>query len=204
MRTWYSVSWSLSNSDFFFPQTSFSFSRVVLKDFPEPNFMVTIEKHLGLRPTYWRKCCHSCFILIGELCNTWFCGCVITYQFPGIVVPSFGEVCSYYFYYSKTYRLFLYRYMSRLAYCRTSAVMCMVGYILGLGDRHGENILFDAKCGDCVHVDFNCLFKKVSNDSKGGSLPKHNLKLSPKGYIKKFESFAKWLLQVTYHVIFIL
>ena len=52
--------------------------------------------------------------------------------------------------------------MSRLAYCRTSAVMCMVGHILGLGDRHGENILFDATCGDCVHVDFNCLFKKVS------------------------------------------
>jgi len=51
-------------------------------------------------------------------------------------------------------------YMSRLAYCRTSAVMCMVGHILGLGDRHGENILFDATCGDCVHVDFNCLFKK--------------------------------------------
>lgn len=69
--------------------------------------------------------------------------------------------------YSATNRLFLYRYMSRLAYCRTSAVMCMVGYILGLGDRHGENILFDAKCGDCVHVDFNCLFKKVSDDSKG-------------------------------------
>ena len=40
--------------------------------------------------------------------------------------------------------------------------MCMVGHILGLGDRHGENILFDATCGDCVHVDFNCLFKKVS------------------------------------------
>lgn len=51
-------------------------------------------------------------------------------------------------------------YMSRLTYCRTSAVMCMVGHILGLGDRHGENILFDATSGDCVHVDFNCLFKK--------------------------------------------
>lgn len=37
----------------------------------------------------------------------------------------------------------------------------MVGYILGLGDRHGENILFDSKCGDCVHVDFNCLFNRV-------------------------------------------
>ena len=60
------------------------------------------------------------------------------------------------------YLYFIIRYMSRLAYCRTSAVMCMVGHILGLGDRHGENILFDATCGDCVHVDFNCLFKKVS------------------------------------------
>ena len=54
------------------------------------------------------------------------------------------------------------RYLSRLGYARTSAVMSMVGYILGLGDRHGENILFDSTNGDCVHVDFNCLFNKVS------------------------------------------
>lgn len=39
--------------------------------------------------------------------------------------------------------------------------MSMVGYILGLGDRHGENILFDSFTGECVHVDFNCLFNKV-------------------------------------------
>jgi hypothetical protein len=32
---------------------------------------------------------------------------------------------------------------------------------IGLGDRHGENILFDSTNGDCVHVDFNCLFNKV-------------------------------------------
>jgi len=51
-------------------------------------------------------------------------------------------------------------YMARLAYCRTTAVMSMVGYILGLGDRHGENILFDSTTGDCFHVDFNCLFNK--------------------------------------------
>lgn len=38
--------------------------------------------------------------------------------------------------------------------------MSMVGYILGLGDRHGENILFDSFTGECVHVDFNCLFNK--------------------------------------------
>ena len=52
--------------------------------------------------------------------------------------------------------------MARLAYCRTTAVMSMVGYILGLGDRHGENILFDSTTGDCFHVDFNCLFNKVT------------------------------------------
>ncbi|CAB1433197.1 unnamed protein product [Pleuronectes platessa] len=51
-------------------------------------------------------------------------------------------------------------YSSRSAYCRSTAVMSMVGYILGLGDRHGENILFDAFTGECVHVDFNCLFNK--------------------------------------------
>ncbi|KAJ3214103.1 serine/threonine-protein kinase M1 [Dinochytrium kinnereticum] len=29
-----------------------------------------------------------------------------------------------------------------------------------LGDRHGENILFDELTGACVHVDLNCLFEK--------------------------------------------
>ncbi|MEQ2215451.1 hypothetical protein XENOCAPTIV_001218, partial [Xenoophorus captivus] len=53
------------------------------------------------------------------------------------------------------------QYSSRSAYCRSTAVMSMVGYILGLGDRHGENILFDSFTGECVHVDFNCLFNKV-------------------------------------------
>lgn len=53
------------------------------------------------------------------------------------------------------------RYSSRLSYAHTTAVMSMVGYVLGLGDRHGENILFDSKSGDCVHVDFNCLFNRV-------------------------------------------
>ncbi|KAL4227217.1 hypothetical protein ACF0H5_012662 [Mactra antiquata] len=51
-------------------------------------------------------------------------------------------------------------YNARLAYCKTVAVMSMVGYILGLGDRHGENILFDSTSGDCIHVDLNCLFNR--------------------------------------------
>jgi serine/threonine-protein kinase ATR len=53
-------------------------------------------------------------------------------------------------------------FSARLSYVRTTAVMSMVGFIVGLGDRHGENILFDAVCGDAVHVDFSCLFNKGS------------------------------------------
>lgn len=34
--------------------------------------------------------------------------------------------------------------LARLAYCRTTSVWSMVGSVLGLGDRHGENILFDS------------------------------------------------------------
>ncbi|SPO22580.1 related to serine-protein kinase atr [Ustilago trichophora] len=49
---------------------------------------------------------------------------------------------------------------ARSAYARTAAVMSMVGFVLGLGDRHGENILFDSNSGDTVHVDLNCLFDK--------------------------------------------
>lgn len=51
-------------------------------------------------------------------------------------------------------------FRARLAYAHTAAVWSMVGHILGLGDRHGENILLDSGTGDCVHVDFSCLFDK--------------------------------------------
>ena len=51
-------------------------------------------------------------------------------------------------------------FRARSAYARTAAVMSMVGFVLGLGDRHCDNILFDAGSGDTVHVDLNCLFEK--------------------------------------------
>lgn len=51
-------------------------------------------------------------------------------------------------------------FATRQNVARSTAVWSMVGYILGLGDRHGENILFDVKNGECVHVDFSCLFEK--------------------------------------------
>jgi serine/threonine-protein kinase ATR len=51
-------------------------------------------------------------------------------------------------------------FQSRLKFARSAAVWSMVGYVVGLGDRHGENILIDEASGDCVHVDFDCLFGK--------------------------------------------
>ncbi|KAA8902478.1 hypothetical protein FN846DRAFT_780587 [Sphaerosporella brunnea] len=62
-------------------------------------------------------------------------------------------------------------FTARLAYTRTSAVMSMVGTVLGLGDRHGENILFDQQSGDTVHVDFNCLFDKGLGFEKPERVP---------------------------------
>lgn len=41
----------------------------------------------------------------------------------------------------------------------TTAVWSMVGHVMGLGDRHGENILIDS-FGDAVMIDFSCLFDK--------------------------------------------
>ncbi|KAL2866806.1 protein kinase MEC1 [Aspergillus lucknowensis] len=51
-------------------------------------------------------------------------------------------------------------FSARLRYTRSCAVMSMVGYVLGLGDRHSENILFEEGTGGILHVDFNCLFDK--------------------------------------------
>ncbi|KAL2758545.1 hypothetical protein ACRALDRAFT_2099058 [Sodiomyces alcalophilus JCM 7366] len=51
-------------------------------------------------------------------------------------------------------------FAARVKYTRSCAVMSMVGTMLGLGDRHGENVLLEKDNGGVFHVDFNCLFDK--------------------------------------------
>ena len=51
-------------------------------------------------------------------------------------------------------------FAARTAFAHTAAVWSIVGHVVGLGDRHGENILLDCGTADCVHVDFSCLFDK--------------------------------------------
>ena len=60
---------------------------------------------------------------------------------------------------------------ARIRYTRSTAVMSMVGHILGLGDRHGENILFEEDNGGIMHVDFNCLFDKGLTFEKPEMVP---------------------------------
>lgn len=48
----------------------------------------------------------------------------------------------------------------RLAYTTSVAVSSMVGYILGIGDRHVQNILIDLKTAELIHIDFGIAFEQ--------------------------------------------
>lgn len=47
----------------------------------------------------------------------------------------------------------------RTQYTRSLAVMSMVGYILGLGDRHPSNLMLDRYTGKVIHIDFGDCFE---------------------------------------------
>ncbi|KAG0416716.1 putative serine/threonine-protein kinase MEC1 like protein [Dictyocoela roeselum] len=58
----------------------------------------------------------------------------------------------------------------RRRYTITYAIMCAVGYFIGLGDRHPFNILLDNNC-DTVHVDINYIFDKARSLSIPEKVP---------------------------------
>lgn len=45
-------------------------------------------------------------------------------------------------------------------YSYSVAVMSIIGYIIGLGDRHLDNVLVDLNTGEVVHIDYNVCFEK--------------------------------------------
>ena len=47
----------------------------------------------------------------------------------------------------------------RTNYTRSLAVMSMVGYILGLGDRHPSNLMLHRFSGKVIHIDFGDCFE---------------------------------------------
>lgn len=64
---------------------------------------------------------------------------------------------------SRTSEVWLYR---RTNYTRSLAVMSMVGYLLGLGDRHPSNLMLHRYSGKILHIDFGDCFEASMNREK--------------------------------------
>ncbi|KAF1978386.1 hypothetical protein BU23DRAFT_586870 [Bimuria novae-zelandiae CBS 107.79] len=87
-------------------------------------------------------------------------------------------------------------FAARLRYTRSCAVMSIVGHVLGLGDRHGENVLLEEGNGGTFHVDFNCLFDKGLTFEKPELVPfrlTHNMvdAMGPAGIEGPFRKTAE-------------
>ena len=54
----------------------------------------------------------------------------------------------------------------RTNFTRSLAVMSMVGYVLGLGDRHPSNLMLDRTNGKIIHVDFGDCFETAMTREK--------------------------------------
>ena len=54
----------------------------------------------------------------------------------------------------------------RTTYTRSLGVMSMVGYILGLGDRHPSNLMLDRTTGKIIHIDFGDCFEVAMHREK--------------------------------------
>ncbi|KAH7836314.1 hypothetical protein Vadar_034584 [Vaccinium darrowii] len=64
---------------------------------------------------------------------------------------------------SRTSEVWLHR---RTNYTRSLAVMSMVGYLLGLGDRHPSNLMLHRYSGKILHIDFGDCFEASMNREK--------------------------------------
>ncbi|KAI9017989.1 hypothetical protein CLU79DRAFT_837480 [Phycomyces nitens] len=47
-----------------------------------------------------------------------------------------------------------------VSFSRSLAVMSIIGYIIGLGDRHLDNIMVDYQSAEVIHIDYNVCFEK--------------------------------------------
>ena len=47
-------------------------------------------------------------------------------------------------------------------FARSSGLMSIIGYLIGMGDRHPSNILVMKGTGNVVHIDFSDIFEKAS------------------------------------------
>lgn len=124
------------------------------------NILLALYKPMGIQPDYKEIAVYCEEAMKSEDKLPFFIDKVLG-QFPPIFhlwfVQKFPEPSAW--------------FAARLRYTRSCAVMSMVGTILGLGDRHTENVLFEEGNGGTFHVDFNCLFDKGLTFSKPERVP---------------------------------
>jgi DNA-dependent protein kinase catalytic subunit len=49
-------------------------------------------------------------------------------------------------------------YDFRRRFLSSYSVVCLVGYLLGVGDRHLDNLLVDVRTGEVIAIDFGYSF----------------------------------------------
>ncbi|KAH9776171.1 serine/threonine-protein kinase ATM [Citrus sinensis] len=95
--------------------------------------------------------------------------CVVTGMQGTYVVKdkriAFQEVCENFrpvlhYFFLERFLQPAYWFEKRLAYTRSVAASSMVGYIVGLGDRHAMNILIDQATAEVVHIDLGVAFEQ--------------------------------------------
>lgn len=53
--------------------------------------------------------------------------------------------------------------MAKDNYIKTHASWCIFGYLIGLGDRHTDNILIKATNGEVINIDYSLIFGSGKN-----------------------------------------
>ncbi|KAL4065878.1 hypothetical protein V8B97DRAFT_1932474 [Scleroderma yunnanense] len=81
------------------------------------------------------------------------------------LVKAFTDICQHTqpvmrHYFTEKSKTPIMWFAMRLHYTRSVATTSIVGHVLGIGDRHGSNILLDNGNGEVVHIDFGIAFEQ--------------------------------------------
>lgn len=88
------------------------------------------------------------------------------------------------------------------SFSRSAANMSVIGYVIGLGDRHPSNILLNQKYGSVVHIDLSNIFDKTRKRSSFAEMVPFRLTrmivsaLGPSGYIDTFRETSIYVLTI--------
>jgi serine-protein kinase ATM len=112
------------------------------------------EKHASQNPNDWNW--QSCRKKISDVQQDRF----------DTRLKIFQSVCYHFkpvlrFFFLETFKHPDVWFSRQIHFSRTVAASSMIGHIVGLGDRHGHNILLDTATGEVVHIDLGIAFEQV-------------------------------------------